>query len=201
MTGEAYPFSVVLINEGKYEMYYVIYVGSGKEKKAEDFITRDISSDICRECFHPVKHLRKRFHGEWIDIYERLIPGYVFIESDNPEELYHCLKRIPILTKLLGREMNDEEMIVYALKDEEVRWLARLMPSFEKNNQEYLIELSKVGFNENDEVIILDGPLKDMTGYVRKINLHKRIAEIEVSFFGQTSVLYLGIDLIKKDSN
>ena len=33
---------------------------------------------------------------------ELLFPGYLFVISENPEELYQALKRIPRMTRILG---------------------------------------------------------------------------------------------------
>ena len=41
----------------------------------------------------------------------------------------------------------------------------------------------------------LSGPLSHMGFMVKKVNLHKRIAEIEAEFMGRKRVLYLGIDI------
>ena len=60
------------------------------------------------------------------------------------------------------------------------------------------VNLSLVEVGENDEVKILSGPLKDMVGMVRKINMHKRIAEVEVVFMGRKIVLHLGIEIVEK---
>ena len=38
--------------------------------------------------------------------------------------------------------------------------------------------------------------MKDMEGMVKKINLHKRTAEVEVEFMGRKTAVYLGIELL-----
>ncbi len=35
-----------------------------------------------------------------------------------------------------------------------------------------------------------------MDGMIRKINLHKRIAEVEVEFMNRKTIVYLGIELL-----
>ena len=47
-------------------------------------------------------------------------------------------------------------------------------------------------------VTILSGPLKDMEGYIKKIDLHRRIAKVEVDFMNQKTLLHLGIEMIEK---
>ena len=82
-------------------MYYVIQVAPGKETDVELYITERVAEDLYSSCFHPVRHIKKKFHGEWRDKYEKLLPGYVFISSENAEKLYESLKAIPMMTKIL----------------------------------------------------------------------------------------------------
>ena len=51
---------------------------------------------------------------------------------------------------------------------------------------------------EGDAITILSGPLKNMEGYIRKIHLHRRIAEVEVDFMGRKTVIHLGIEMVGK---
>ena len=44
-------------------------------------------------------------------------------------------------------------------------------------------------------------PLADIPGFVKKINLHKRYAEVEISFLGQKTIVHLGIDILAKEQN
>ncbi len=62
----------------------------------------------------------------------------------------------------------------------------------------YEVGLSRVAVAENDEVVILSGPLENMKGMIKKINLHKRVAEVEVDFMNRKTVIYLGIELVAK---
>ena len=45
---------------------------------------------------------------------------------------------------------------------------------------------------------ILSGPLKSVEGQIKKINLHRRIAEVEVDFMNRKTVVYLGIEMVGK---
>jgi transcriptional antiterminator NusG len=64
--------------------------------------------------------------------------------------------------------------------------------------EEATAEVSQIDFGENDEVIILSGPLKDLKGCIKKLNLHKRVAEVEMSFMGRKTVIFMGVDWIMK---
>lgn len=172
------------------EQYYVIQVAPGAEARTEALVRARVDAGLYRCCFHPLRHVRKKFRGEWKDCHEKLIPGYVFVTSGCIEELYRELKRVPALTKVLGH--SEGEMFI-PLAAGEAEWLEKLMADGTE------VSLSQVEVSEGDIVTVLEGPLKDMEGHIKKINLHKRIAEVEVDFMGRKTVIHLGIELVGKD--
>ena len=101
--------------------------------------------------------------------------------------------------RLLGKEESEEDIDIYPLSDEEVRWLKTLTGNRDKSSDDnHEVGLSQVGFDENDNVIIMSGPLLGMQGQIKKINLHKRIAEVEVEFMNQKTIIHLGIEILEK---
>ena len=60
------------------------------------------------------------------------------------------------------------------------------------------VSISKVRIDEGNEIRIISGPLKHMGGMIKKINLHKRMAEVEIEFMNRRTVIYLGIELLEK---
>ena len=180
-------------------MIYVIYVGSGNESRAEKYIEEYVSGDLYEECFHPVRQLKKKVGGKWVDYYQKLIPGYVFVKSENIDEFREVAAKLPIYLGLLGVEEGEDYVAFQALSEAEESWLFQLAgKTMIDEKPSYVAGVSQVGFDENDQVIILDGPLKSMQGQIKKLNLHKRYAEVEIDFMGQKTVFHLGIELIVK---
>ena len=175
-------------------MYYVIQVAPGKEADTELYITKKVEAELYSSCFHPVRQVRKKYHGEWKDKHEKLLPGYVFINSENAEDLYQALKSIPMLTKFLGWNLE----CVTALNEHETEWLEAIVPVNRDGTITGEVPLSQIEVDENDQIKILSGPLQDMEGMVKRINLHKRIAEVEVEFMGRKTIIHLGIEMIEK---
>ena len=199
-------------------LIYVLQVAPGMEEKTEALIRGQVGREIYGCCFHPLRHVRKKLRGEWKDLHEKLLPGYVFVRSDRVKELYGELRRVPVLTKLLGQE---EENFT-ALSWKEVEWLERLTnsldplqagkragefagqeaisPTVGKEEIRHPVEvgLSQISVSEQDVITILSGPLKNVEGQIRKINLHKRIAEVEVDFMGRKTIIYLGVEMVRR---
>ena len=182
-------------------MNYVIQISPGAELKTEIMIREMVTTDVYDCCFHPIRHVRKKFHGQWVDRHEKLLPGYVFITSDNIQELNQELRKVPVLTKLLGK---DGEMFI-PLSPSEMEWMRQIMgggPDGDSMSNGTSVgrevELSQVRVTENDTIEILSGPLKNMEGKIKKIHLHKGIAEVEVDFMGRNTVIHLGVELVKR---
>lgn len=164
----------------------------GEEARTEALIAARVDGGLYGRCFHPLRHVRKKFHGEWKDCHEKLIPGYVFVTSGCIEKLYQKLKRVPALTKILG--YSDGELFI-PLAAGEAEWLEKVTA----DGTEVL--LSQVAVSEGDAVKVLGGPLKNMEGHIKKINLHRRIAEVEVNFMGRRTVIHMGIELVRKGTD
>ncbi|MEZ3487552.1 MAG: antiterminator LoaP [Lachnospiraceae bacterium] len=173
-------------------MWYVMQVISGQENRIEFLVERVITKGILESCFVPVRKIKKKFHGAWHEVAEKLFPGYVFMISDQPQFLYEELKRIPALTKMLGR---CEEYFM-PLSEKDVRMLENLHDGMGVNGI-LEVEISKIAVEEGNQIRILSGPLKNLEGKIRKVNLHKRIAEIEMEFMGSKSVVHLGVEMVE----
>ena len=192
--GKDYQPVITMIRQEGMAVYYVIQVAPGKETDAERYIMERVAEELYSSCFHPVRHVRKKFRGVWKDKHEKLMPGYVFIRSENAEELYLALKHIPIMTKILGWHPE----YITALTEREAEWLEKLVSAGKEGRITGEVPLSRIEVRENDEVKVLSGPLADMMGMVKRINLHRRIAEVEVEFMGRKTIIHLGIDLMGK---
>lgn len=171
------------------EQWYVIQVRTGKEEWVATCCNLLLHDDPClNRCFIPYsKRLRKR-RGEWIERTEILFPGYVFMVSDDPMRLYQALKQIPDLTKMLGRDKKE----IFSLPEDEVVFLQ----SFGEEDQ--IVDLS-VGCIEGDQIIVENGPLKGKEGLIRRIDRHKRIAEIEIEFLGEKRKAKVGLEIVRKN--
>ena len=177
--------------------YYVLQVTPREEEKTETHIRKILPGDLYDQCFHPTRIMRKKFHGEWKEVREKLLPGYVFVTTEDAAAFFFQLKKIPLLTRLLGRDLE----YFVRLSEKEEQWLdtllgrSRKQPAETGNNE---VGLSQIDIREGNEIRIISGPLKDMEGMVRKINLHKMIAEVEVPFMNGETVIHLGVEMVER---
>ncbi len=182
-------------------MYYVLQVGSGREARAERLIQTLVDPALFSACFHPLRHEKKKIRGQWTHVYRTLIPGYVFLETENAEAFSKAIRRLPAFLRLLGTVDTAGERVFCPLPQEEEAWLKEIIGLYsgtQKENLSPVVELSQVGFTAGDEVRILSGPLLNFVGKVRRLDLHRRYAEVEVEFLGQKRSMRLGIEIVEK---
>lgn len=167
-------------------MWCVMHVEDGEEKRTEHFLEVFLGERLCGGCFHLTRFRRKKYGGKWQTVQEDLLPGYVFIDTDRPEEVHRELKRTSEW-KLLG----SDDTHVSVLEGAEAEFIGKIAGDNRKRGE---IALSKIRILESGEVEILSGPLCHVEDMVRKIDLHRRTAEIETDFMGQKKRLYLGVE-------
>ena len=107
--------------------------------------------------------------------------------TDKVEQLYTELKKIPDLTKLLGNDGED----IYPIYPQEAMFLTKFA------NRNHVVDMSR-GVIENDKIIITDGPLMNLEGYITKIDRHKRIAYVDVELLGKITRVQVGLEIISK---
>lgn len=166
-------------------MWYAVQVMTGREETVRDMCKRLIDRKQYNDIFVIRFDKAKRYYGTWHK--EIMFPGYIFIDSDNPQQIYEHLKSVPELTKMLGRDKNEFTPIEAG---KEAMFKAMV-------NDNYEISLS-VGIIEGDKVIVKEGPLSGMEVLIKKIDRHKRVAVLNAQMFEQDVDIKIGLEIIEK---
>lgn len=167
-------------------MWYVIQTFSGDEERTADMIRCQIPSCYIEECFIPKRERMKKFCGVWNKVEEIIFQGYVFADSYRPEELYQELRRIPKLTKVLGRE----DANFFPLNETEERLIRRI------GDENHKTGISRIEIHGERKIRVIEGPLKNYVGDVIKVNLHKREVVARMEFMGKPVELFMGVEMV-----
>lgn len=167
-------------------MWYVMQVATGREHRIKAQCETRIPGDVLGRCFIPMYESKKKRDGRW-NVEERILfPGYVFVVTEDIIKLRTLLKDVDGLTRVLG---CGDEMV--PLADSEVAFLERFM------DEEDIVRMSE-GIIENSRVIIQQGPMMGLEGYITKIDRHKRKAYLEMELFGRTQKVEVGLEIVRK---
>lgn len=170
--------------------WYVLFVKSGKERKVEEFLSKQLNEEISLP-FIPLQEILFRKAGILKKEIKLLFPGYVFIESMLPsqdfmKEINIAINRCSDIIGLL--KYSDTEI---SMKESEKNMMISLC------NNEHCIEAS-YGVIEGDKIRIFEGPLKGLESVVRKVNRHKREALIELEIMGDVRLVTVALEVVEK---
>ncbi len=166
-------------------MWYVMQVYTGQEM------------EVCEKCrarvmlegedvFVPLAERQIKIRGQRTITKARLFPGYVFFETQQPDDFHQRLKRVGAMTKIL-RTGDD----ITPLYPEEEAYLKRLC------GENHIAEYSE-GYLEGEKLVVTSGALKDYEGTVKKVLRHKRLVVLEVPLLGRTVEVTLGLGVVEK---
>ncbi len=168
-------------------MWYAIQTITGNEEKTVESIRRMVNREVYEDCFLLKREAVWRIQGTCRVHEERLFPGYVFVSTKHPKELYQELKEVFSYTKLLGKEGEE----FYPVSVEEERFLKELL----YGDEAYTVRLSLVEVDEEGKIVGCKGPLQGYLDRVIKKRVRLRYVIIRVHLFGRDREILLGIRL------
>lgn len=167
-------------------MWYVIQVNTGEEEKVLSMCTRVILKDSYNDLFIPRYVCSRKYMGDWHKEALIMFPGYIFVDTDNIDAFTMQLINVYGMTRIVG----DGEIPVPVSK-REYKYLAGMMDA------DHIIQIS-TGYLIGDNIKIISGPLKPFSAIIRKVDRHKRTAEIDVMMYGISTKAKVGLEIIKK---
>lgn len=168
-------------------MWYVIQVTTGKEEAMKKLVEREMDPGSDERCFYIKRERIWRRDGQCIPHVETMFPGYLFVITGQPKELYWRLKSIPQFTKLL----RTENEVFLAVEPDEQEFLENLL----NGDPEDIVRLSKVRLDKNGEIKSAEGPLKHYIKKIVKKKLRLRYVMIDVVLFGKERTVLVGIEV------
>jgi transcription termination/antitermination protein NusG len=135
----------------------------------------------------PVRVIEEKRNKRWQAFEKTLIPGYVFCYSNDPlpDDLVRSVRNIyKVLAYERGLRALHYEDRDYAL------WLYR---------HQGRIEPSTV-LEEGQTITVIDGPLKDMTGKIVRLDKRKRKVWVAFNFDGEPRRVSLSAHVLTQES-
>lgn len=167
-------------------MWYVIQTQTGKEKRTKDLIERMVPSELYSEVRILYYETKRKYQEEWHLEQKTMFPGYLFLITDQIEEIFLYLRKVPELTKVLG--YGDD---VVPISEKEEAFLTKI------SGGGNIVEMS-YGIQVGDKIIVKEGILKGLESVIRKIDRHKRKALIEIEMLGEIRQVEIGLEITQK---
>jgi transcriptional antiterminator NusG len=171
--------------------WYIIHAYSGFERKVRESLESRIAAfglqNKIGRIMIPTEPVTELRNGKKYTIERVFLPGYVLIEMDLDNDLWHVIKNTPRVTGFLGTGDNP-----VALSEQEVSSI--LFRSDVSKDKPTL----KIKFDKGEQVRINEGPFANFTGAVDEINEDKQTLKVMVSIFGRSTPVEIEFSKVDK---
>jgi transcription termination/antitermination protein NusG len=152
----------------------------------EKLLLKGIRSESCR-FWWPRRKLTIRRRGKRVATQAPLFPGYIFLQTESvTPDIYRELKRCEGFVRFLPGNDTIEPLGSEALD------LIRHFLSFGE-----IVEQSRVTFDVNNRIVVVEGPLAGMEGRIVKVNRRKGRAKIRLDLYDDAFLIDLGFETIQ----
>jgi len=171
--------------------WYILHAYSGFERKVRESIESRIQAfglkDRVGRVMIPTEPVTEIINGKKRTVERVFLPGYVLVEMELDNNLWHVLKDTPKVTGFLGT--GDKPV---ALSEEEVSSI--LFRSETAKDKPRL----KIKFEKSEQVRITDGPFANFNGVVDEINEDRETMKVMVTIFGRSTPVELEFNKVEK---
>lgn len=171
--------------------WFVFHVQTGEEHKACEFLNKLFNKEESVAFVPQVEIVIKNSQSIRKEL-RPMFPGYVFTDSILDERIFVNLAyKYARFSKCIFYLLGGEDINYMKLSEDEKEFLLGFC------NVDYIVEDSK-GFIVGDKVFVTCGPLQGRESVIRKINRHKRRAEIELMWFGDLRRVSVALEIVSK---
>ena len=171
--------------------WYIIHAYSGFERKVRESLESRVTAfglqNKIGRIMIPTEPVTELRNGKKYTIDRVFLPGYVLVEMDLDNDLWHVIKNTPRVTGFLGTGDNP-----VALSEQEVSSI--LFRSDAAKDKPAM----KVKFDKGQQVRINEGPFANFTGAVDEINEDKQTLKVMVSIFGRSTPVEIEFSKVDK---
>ena len=170
--------------------YYIIQVATGREQFFIDNVKR-LSPQLMEKhkFIYLTRELIIRRQGKTLRELQPMFPSYIILQTDSePDSLtLAALKKVPDFYHFLNSNTD-----ITPLQNHDLQIIQHFMGLGPH------IGPSLVRFDENDRIVVIEGPLKGIEGCIIKVDKRKQRAKIRVDFGGTTHTMDLSFEDISK---
>jgi len=173
----------------KSKKWYAIHTYSGYEEAVAHNLKQRVKAlgmeDKIFDVIVPKEKKIKVKNSKKEVVEEKIYPGYILVNMIVTDDSWYVVRNTPRVTGFIGAgttpvPISDEEII-------------RIQERMGAKEPEYKIEF-KIG----DMVEITDGPFKDMTGNVNRVDQERGKVEVLVDLFGRETPVEVDSVQVKK---
>jgi len=171
--------------------WYIIHTDSGFEQKVADSLRSRSQAfgfaDQIGQILIPTEEVIELRNGKKVTSKRMLYPGYVLVEMDMNDQLWHEIKDTPRVTGFVGGGSKPVPLTA----DEVNQILYRQATSAERPRP-------KLNFEKSETVRIIEGPFANFSGKVDEVNTERSTLRVLVTIFGRATPVELDFLQVEK---
>jgi transcriptional antiterminator NusG len=171
--------------------WYIVHTYSGFENKvAESLRTRAEAFGFAHrigQVLIPTEEVVELRNGKKVTSKRLVYPGYVLVQMEMDDDLWHAVKATPRVTGFLGGGNVPSPLSA----DEVNQILYRQQSSAERPRP-------KLSFEKNETVRIIEGPFTNFQGKVDEVNTERGTLRVMVTIFGRSTPVELEFLQVEK---
>lgn len=171
--------------------WYIIHAYSGFERKVRESLESRIRAfgleGRMGRVLIPTETVTEMRNNKKYTRESMFYPGYVLVEMDMDDEVWHMVKSTPRVTGFVGTGQQPTP-----LSDDEVKQIIyRVADSKDKPKL-------KIKYEKNETVRITEGPFATFTGVVDEVNEDRETLKVMVTIFGRSTPVELEFGQVEK---
>jgi transcriptional antiterminator NusG len=171
--------------------WYIIHTYSGFERKVKESLESRVQAFGLQEKIGkvviPTETVTQMRGGKKYTSEQMFYPGYVLVEMDLDDNVWHLIKSTPRVTGFLGNAQHPAPLS----PDEVNQIVYRVSTGKDKPKL-------KVKFEKNESVRITEGPFANFNGVVDEVNEDRETLKVMVTIFGRATPVELEFGQVEK---
>jgi transcriptional antiterminator NusG len=188
---QAAPEAAAPLPDDPSKKWYIIHTYSGFEQKVADSLRSRSQAfgfaDKIGQILIPTEEVVELRAGKKVTSKRLLYPGYVLVQMEMNDQLWHEVKNTPRVTGFVGGGNNPVPLSA----DEVNQILYRQATAAERPRP-------KLTFEKNETVRINDGPFANFSGKVDEVNTERNTLRVLVTIFGRATPVELDFLQVEK---
>jgi len=174
--------------------WYIIHSYSGFERKVKESLESRVRAfgleGKIGKVLIPTESVTEVRGGKKYTVERMFYPGYVLVEMDMDDHVWHVVKSTPRVTGFVGTGQQPTP-----LSEEEVQHI--VYKAGESKDRPKL----KVKFEKGETVRIGEGPFATFTGVVDDVNEDRETVKVMVTIFGRSTPVELEFKQVEKQAS
>lgn len=173
--------------------WYFIHTYSGFERKVKESLESRVKAfgleEKIGQVVIPTETVVEVRGGKKIETSRMFYPGYVLVELDMDDNVWHIVKNTPRVTDFVGGSGGTPVPLTDAEVDQIFN---RTAPTPGERAK------PKLKFEHGEVVKIVDGPFSNFNGAVEEVNLDRNTLKVMVTIFGRATPVELDFLQVEK---